>query len=457
MSLGPLTQFHENPRLIAWWQARLAPLLDGLTPTRRRWLLALAAVVVCFRKAREYIGETVLPVPQDQPGLFLVVAVLLALSWLIYRAAASYASLPRRIRAHPQLTLHGLYWGMLVLLWNTTPQDGRWREVFVAVALIFPFMIWRFGYVLISGQFGRMGGTRFSDHLLTLWPVYGGTNTPYGNGLGYLSRSEAKNSEQLARAQLAGIKLLLLAVVLRLVKDVFMGCVYGSGNHWTERLGGLTLAIPRLEQQIAEGGEASAGLGWLAIYCELINQVLRHAIRGHEIIGVLRLFGFNVFRNTYKPLLSESIIEFWNRYYFYFKELIANFFFLPTFSQLGSRLRNWPRLRLFIAVFAAAFIGNTYYHLIHSNEAMVFGAVFDSLYAMRSRIFYCFLLALGISISMLREQGRGGKAPPAGRLHRLRRIAGVWTFFGLIFIWHGTDETGFATRVQFFLGLFGLA
>ncbi|MEF8725082.1 hypothetical protein [Candidatus Accumulibacter phosphatis] len=39
------------------------------------------------------------------------------------------------------------------------------------------------------------------------------------------------------------------------------------------------------------------------------------------IIGTLRLFGFNVFRNTYKPLPPESILEFWNRYYYYLKEL----------------------------------------------------------------------------------------------------------------------------------------
>jgi len=25
-----------------------------------------------------------------------------------------------------------------------------------------------------------------------------------------------------------------------------------------------------------------------------------------------------MFRNTYKPLLAESIVEFWNRYYYYF-------------------------------------------------------------------------------------------------------------------------------------------
>ena len=44
------------------------------------------------------------------------------------------------------------------------------------------------------------------------------------------------------------------------------------------------------------------------------------------IVGYLRLCGFNVFRNTYKPLLAETMVEFWNRYYYYFKELLVNFF-----------------------------------------------------------------------------------------------------------------------------------
>ena len=58
---------------------------------------------------------------------------------------------------------------------------------------------------------------------------------------------------------------------------------------------------------------------------------------------------------------SATLVEFWNRYYYYFKELLVRFFFMPVFMQLGGKLRDWPRLRLFVAVFAAAFVGNIYY------------------------------------------------------------------------------------------------
>ena len=77
--------------------------------------------------------------------------------------------------------------------------------------LALPFLLWRIGYMLMSGQRGRIAGTRFSDHLLYLYPVYGGTNTPYGKGIDHLARHEAQTDEALARSQLAGLKLLALA------------------------------------------------------------------------------------------------------------------------------------------------------------------------------------------------------------------------------------------------------
>ena len=126
--------------------------------------------------------------------------------------------------------------------------------------------------------------------------------------------------------------------------------------------------IPLLRELIDQGSHAPRLASWASIYCELVYQVLSHAIRGLKIVAALRFCGFNVFRNTYKPLLAESIVEFWNRYYYYFKELMANFFFTPTFMQLGRSLQKWPNLRLFVAVFAAAFVGNMYYHVIRDIE-----------------------------------------------------------------------------------------
>jgi len=135
---------------------------------------------------------------------------------------------------------------------------------------------------------------------------------------------------------------------------------------------------------------------------------------------------------------------------------MVTFFFLPTYAVLGRRLGNWPRLRLFAAVFAAAFVGNVYYHLIRVSERMAEGRVLEELLEHRSRVFYCFLLALGVFVSMLRQQ-RLRQAPASGKANRILRIAGVWTFFGLIFIWNVRGRGTFINRVDFFLNMVGLA
>lgn len=458
MKLSRLSQFHENPVVIAWWCARLARLLEWLTPTRRRLILAALAVWVGFKRPLKELAQvTELPVPADGLGSALVILVLFAFLWLCYKAAASFSALPAAVRRHPILTLHLLYWGGLAILWNSSPAAGLWRSVLLGVGIIFPFLIWRCGYVLLAGQHGRIQGTTFLDHLLTLWPVYGGSNTPYGKGLAYLSRCEAKTPEELARSQLAGLKLLFLCLLWRLLQDLMEALLYGPGDWLTARLGGRTVGVPRLRELVYEGGQAPLLMAWASIYCELVWQVLEHAIAGHRIIGILRLFGFNVFRNTYKPLLAESIVEFWNRYYYYFKELLVNFFFMPTFTQLGGALRKRPQLRLFLAVFAAAFVGNVYYHLLQYETRLVLGDVFGALYQLRCRMFYCLLLVLGIYLSMARAQRRGGQAAAGGPARRLLRIAGVWTFFSLIFIWNVRSGASFLARVDFFLGLFGLS
>jgi hypothetical protein len=41
--------------------------------------------------------------------------------------------------------------------------------------------------------------------------------------------------------------------------------------------------------------------------------------------------------------------------------VLVNFFFFPTFTR---HFKKHPRLRMFAAVFMAAFVGNLYYHLI---------------------------------------------------------------------------------------------
>jgi len=458
MALRDPLQFHESPAAIAWWCAVWGRSLVWFTPpARRRRLLAIASVVVGVVTVWQTLSRhRDLPLPSAGWQAGLVVVAQFALLGLVYFAARSYARLPAPVRRHPQWALHASYWALLAVLWLTTPAAGLWRAILFALAVLYPVVIWRCAYLMLAGQHGRMAGTGVGDHLIYLWPAYGGSSTPYGKGLAYLSQNEAKTTEELARSQLAGIKLLLLAVVWRLVLTLFEGTVYGPGNGLTRATGGFTVGVTDLSVLLAQAGPIAPAQGWMSVYCQLFEDVLRLAVKGHLIVGMLRLWGFNVFRNTYKPLLAESVVEFWNRYFYYFKELLSTFFFMPTFTGFGKRLRQWPRLRLLAAVFAAAFVGNVYYHVIKDAAAMAQGQVVAVLQAHQSRMFYCLLLALGIFVSMLREQGRRGQTATVSAAPRWLRIVGVWTFFSLISIWNTDGGAPFLSRVQFFLGLFYL-
>lgn len=458
MDISRLTQFHEDPAVIAWWCKRTGRALTWFTPFRRRAVLAAGAIYIGVAGPLQGIEKVNdLPVPADWIGLTLLVIAIFAILWLCYRATVNFRALPLIVRHHPQLTLHLMYWGILVVLWLTAPTAGRWREVVLGVAIIFPFLLWRCGYMLMSGQNGRAVGTSFVHQIIVIWPAFGGSSTPYGKGLEYLSKFEAKTEKDLAQSQLAGIKLLILSGFWYLGLILMEGVFYGPGNAITHALGGHTIGIPKLGSLVTQGAEAPRYVSWASIYCELVWQVLKRAYIGHRIIAVLRLFGFNVLRNTYKPLLAESVQEFWNRYYYYFKELLVSFFFMPVFMQLGGPLRQWPRLRLFVAVFAAASFGNTYYHLLGETTSLVTGSIFNQLNSLGSPFFYSFLLAIGIYVSMLRKQHRGAKSLSVSRAARVTRIFGVWTFFSMIFIWDVRSGASFLTRVDFFFGLFGLA
>ncbi len=179
MALRDPLQFHENPAVIAWW-CRLwgRPLVWFAEPSRRRRLLALAALgvgtVTSWQTLSKHAG---LPLASQGSAAALVVLAQFLLLWLVYRAAQSFARLPAPVRRHPQWALHACYWLLLLVLWATTPAAGPWRGVLFGLAILVPVVIWRCAYLMLAGQHGRMAGTGIQDHLLYLWPAYGGSST----------------------------------------------------------------------------------------------------------------------------------------------------------------------------------------------------------------------------------------------------------------------------------------
>ena len=472
-----LLQFHELKPVIAGaqtvagkfalWVAGCAllwkldvdpPMLAAFTlvlvfPQHRRLLLMLAAlglVAVRFlpRDIIEisHLAESLRAVDsarwvQYAASTAIAAAAVLLLTW----AAIRFDRLPETVRRRPLLWLHGLAGIALV-------AGARWH---VEALLLAPFLLWRASYMLKSAAAGRVAGTKFLDHLFYLVPVFGGSNTPFGKGLEYLGRCEARNLEAMARSQLAGIRLLALAIVLDFLLAMMLAVVHGRADTmFRASLAQWSLGMPMLGEVLAAPGNPGIARGWLGVYLELIYTTTRLAVYGHIVIGSLRLLGYNAFRNTYKPLLATSIVEFWNRFYYYFKELLVEMFFYPAFYRSG-----WanPRLRMLIAVFAAAFAGNAYFHLLRDYEPVLAGdwQVVETYWI--PRLIYCFLLALGIWLSMMRQQElRRQAGRPSGWLIRLRGIAGVWTFFGLLHVWLVEPPVADAARrASFFRSLVG--
>lgn len=380
----------------------------------------------------------------ETPGLvhlFPLLVALLAFVLLGWFVAKNFAALPMFVRRRPQICLHAVFWVLLGVAWFGHLGHGWGRTLLLGCVIALPFLLWRVGYMLYTAQRGKIDKTKFTDHFFYLFPYWGGSDTPYGKGFDYLAANEVRDEAALAKSQLAGLKCFLLAGLWAATKALLLATVFVDGR------------VPRLAMAFANPELFPIALRWLALYLELVWAVLSVAVTGHLIIGWLRLFGFYVFRNTYKPLLSESIIEFWNRYYYYFKELLVNFFFYPIFTR---HFKGSPRLRIFAAVFAAAFVGNMYYHWLRMDTELATGD-FEGMWAfLEPRLFYCFLLAAGISVSMLREQQRAKAKLERSVARRAVAIFGVCTFFGIIHIWALKAPASFLMRTKFFLSLLGL-
>jgi hypothetical protein len=411
-------------------------------PARRHVLLSIAAIGMLAEKMLDATGLDWL---QHSMPLITMLAAGVTGLYLAFLIVKHFQRWPAFARQFPMLTLHGCIWIALGL--STFPR-------LAALAMV-PFLVWRLGYMINQASRGKISESRFSDHLFYLVPVFGGTQTPYGKGLDFLSRHEAIDRETFTRSQLAGVKLLWLALLCVFLLDLFDASLFGATAkqittwpaHWT-------LGLPRLPELLQAGNFPAWYQGWATVYLELIRAVLSIAISGHIIVACLRLLGFNVFRNTYKPLLAESVLEFWNRFYYYFKELLVDFFFYPAYLRLSSLP---PRARMFAAVFAAAFLGNMYHHVLAKPDTVLHLDLAGFWAAWGPRFVYCFLLAVGIWVSMLRQQKSRVSGIEPGIIPRFRRIAGVWTFFGIIHIWNTyADGVGILDCLAFFGSLFGI-
>jgi hypothetical protein len=265
-------------------------------------------------------------------------------------------------------------------------------------------------------------------HLGAFHPFWGGTSTPWGKGASHLEKVEAKTSYDLAVTQLKGLKVIAWAWVLKATRVGFVWVVYKQ------------LALPEFASAMDHhmmGMAFSRMASWGSLIAFFFEDLLTFAAYGHATIACARMAGYRLLRNTCRPLRSRTIAEFWNRYYYYFKELLVELFFYPAYLRY---FKSYPRVRTVFATFMAASVGNVLYHFIVNQVSNVADLGFvATVIGFQTYAFYSLALAAGISVSQLWPRDPKAEAGwLRGRLVPGLRVCG---FFCVLQVFSDTRPT----------------
>lgn len=395
-----------------WLPLSLGLVVITFVPLQRRILLTILTLIFTFA-----VPWAKLPHPLYTSALTIfIIAIGAMLFWLAVQ-------LPRSIIGrHPVLVLLSGY-SMLVIFAAYFPNTSRFYLTVWDFTATFGAYLWFIAYSLLDSR--APASDDFSLQLGTYRPFWGSPTTPFVKGSGYLRRIEAKDSDQLAVAQLKGLKLLAWAIVIIVFSRFFDQFVHGY------------LLIPTFSEALFHSVSRAPYpwyTCWASLFAAFLDDLFVLSIGGHQIVACCRMAGFNALRNTYRPLSSRTIAEFWNRYYFYFKELLVDMFFYPVFLNF---FKTRKKLRLAFATFAAAGFGNAFYHFVFYLIFIAKLGLWRALAGFHVYIFYCTVLATAICISQMRKRGPA----PSGfiRGHLLPAFC-VVVFYCLLHVFDYTDR-----------------
>lgn len=340
----------------------------------------------------------------------------------------------------PVLTLL-LLWTGLLLTAILSAQGTLLNSVLWAIVGVSISSLWILAYSAVDARGKDQTPTIYRAGLLR--PFWGGSATPIGKSFGFLNRFAAKDDADLAVTRLKALKLAVWALILTGALKLSEYLAYGVFG-----LADLQTAI------LAHAGGQSHGpaVNWASVLVNYFIDLLIISVWGHFIVSVVRMAGYRIPRNTVNPLASRTLAEFWNRYFYYFKEMLVDFFFYPAFRRY---FKGNTKLRIAFATLCAAGLGNFLYHFMRETYVFADGAILDKLLIFQSAAFYSLVLAAGLIVS----QWRGRKVKPEDGFfayHVWPRV-NVIAFFCFLKIFDDISGEGtFSERAAFFVGLFGV-
>lgn len=392
-------------------------------PEYRRFVLAVCPILFV-------VFQTI-----DDPLLLGLTLTVVGLGIFLYWCSMRWPKSPFGRR--PIAFLLAGFTVLILLACAVTPSSVPYSILWSLVAIMASY-VWFIGYALIDRS--SSPARDLTLELASFRPLWGSTNTPFPKGAAYLRRIEAQNPEQLAIVQLKGLKLLAWAILLAVVQSFWPRFFHGY------------LQIPTSAQALAmsvRGTPVAWHLRWESQILFFFEVTLDFAVTGHRFISGCRMAGFNALRNSYRPLSSTSIAEFFNRFYYYFKELLVDFFYFPVFFRYWKGHR---RLRTVFATFAAIAFGNSFYHLTRDWHFIQEAGPWKALVNYQVLFFYNVVLATAVGISQLRKRRPKPSTLVRGRL---LPVFGVILFYCVLSVFG--DESRLyplAVHLKYLAGLF---
>jgi hypothetical protein len=435
----------------------LALLAVNSVPRRRRLALTWLAIAMCaISLGAIHIGLGA-SAASGRLGIALTAAVGIAVAalWVWSRYLAV---LPAFVVRHPLALCHASAVLGVAALWALRRFGVLDLRAAAMFAALIPELLWRASY-WIKWRVRQDDSKRATENLFTLIPFLGRGGVPYGKGPEYLSRFESTDAKQLASARLRGTGLLVLSVAWNILSSLLQARLHGEPASWLKGIADFPISpvelplLPTMAALCRDPGFFSMGERWAALFAELLETILKLAAYGHAMVGIYCFAGFSIPRNTRSPLFASTLLDFWARYYFYFKELLMDFFFFPVYLRCA-RMPALPRA--LVATVAAAFAGNLYYHLfLYAPELMRDGSGRFVPMALE-RVVYCGFLATGLGFSFARSL-----RPRAKAVTGWSRVVGtLWAalFFALLHIWNYQDvDISLKQRAELARQLFNLA
>ena len=420
------------------WPARRSAILFGAT-WASAWLNTVLGEVDTIDQirlvlAQESMGASIAPV-LAMAALSVLFIASFALLRHVQRAPQS---LPAR---RPLLTMLAVE-ALLCIIGGSGLLHGWPRVLIWSAVFIFTPYLWFLPFAIADLR--SRAPAPLALQMSVLRPFWSPAYLPFGKGAAFLRKHLSAPGRELAITQIKAVKLLIWANLLFALRDA------------AQRVFADDAGIPDPHDAIdalLAGHPYPVAMGWAALVLATGVYALQIAAWADLFIGIARLAGYRLPRGSWRPLEARTLMDYFNRFHYYFKELLVDLFFMPTFFRM---FKTHPRLRMFFATFMAAGVGNALWHFSRNILEVATAGPVNAFASYTSYVFYALILAAGVAASQVRANR--GIRPPSSPAGRAWSFAFVWSFIICIHVFgDGSRVHTLAQRLKFMVSLFGVS